>query len=194
MLKPGMRVGDWVVVRALAEGGMGSVFEAHNRKSERIRAALKVIKPHGPDAEERFIREAEVLYSLRDPSIVRVSGFGEDDELGVLWLAMELVEGTGFESRITGEPADPAWALSVFTRVARGLAHAHSEGIYHRDIKPANLMIWSKDGQPVIVDFGIASTVNQTKLTKTGMVPGTMAYLPPELFSGAEPSPTMTRR
>jgi tRNA A-37 threonylcarbamoyl transferase component Bud32 len=192
MLTAGMRIGDWIIVRPLAEGGMGSVFEVHNRKSARIKAALKVIKPHELEAEERFIREAESLYTLRDPAIVRVSGFGEDDELGVIWLAMELVDGENFEHLRARGPMHPDRAAEVFHKIANGLAHAHEEDIFHRDIKPANLMIRSKDNQPVIVDFGIAADASQPKLTKTGMVPGTIAYLPPEIFSGIPPAPDAT--
>ena len=92
MLNPGDSVGDWVVDARLGEGAMGSVYRCHNALSDRILAAVKVIKPHGLDATERFIREAESLYSLRHPAIVRVTGFGEDKTKQLLWLAMELVE------------------------------------------------------------------------------------------------------
>ena len=85
MLNPGDQIGDWVVQSALGEGGMGSVFRCQNALSERIHAAVKVIKPHGLDATERFVREAEALYALRHPAIVRVTGFGEDKSKQLLW-------------------------------------------------------------------------------------------------------------
>ncbi|MFT7521127.1 MAG: serine/threonine protein kinase, partial [Kiritimatiellia bacterium] len=185
MLKPTMQVGDWVVVRALAEGGMGSVFLARNRMSERVKVALKVVKPSDMDgAEGRFVREAEALYTLRDPAIVRVMGFGFDDTLGALWLAMELVDGINFVDLMQQGPLDPDRAARMFGRIASGLAHAHEVGIQHRDIKPANLMVRIKDDQPVIVDFGISLEEGRTKLTAVGLVPGTMAYMPPEVFDG----------
>ena len=183
MLKPDDRIGDWVVVAPLGEGGMGSVYRCKNALSERITAAVKVIKPHGLDATERFIREAESLYALRHPAVVRVTGFGEDTEKQLLWLAMELVSGEDLSKRLAKGPIKPEMAQKLFRLYASGLAHAHQRGIFHRDIKPANLTL-DTDGTGVILDFGIAVSDGRTKLTQEGLIPGTLPYMPPEVFEG----------
>ena len=82
MLQPGDRIGDWVVGEAIGEGGMGAVFRAHNRLIDGLEAALKVLKPNQMDfARERFLREVKTLYELSHDAVVRVLGFGEDDDV-----------------------------------------------------------------------------------------------------------------
>ena len=90
MLKQGEQVGDWIVVDVLGEGGMGAVFRCKNALSDRIEAAVKVVKPHSLENEmERFLREVEALDSLRHRAVVRVKGWGKDAARGFLWLAMD---------------------------------------------------------------------------------------------------------
>lgn len=191
MLKTGDSIGDWIVVSPLGEGGMGSVYKCRNALSQRIQAAVKIIKPHGLDAAERFVREAEALYALRHTAIVRVTGFGEDKERQLLWLAMELVDGEDLSKILEKGPLDPERARSLFHLYAEGLHHAHTRGIFHRDVKPANLTL-NPEGSGVILDFGIAISSGRTKLTQNGLIPGTLPYMPPEVFEGdlAEPQKT----
>lgn len=170
---------------------MGSVFVCKNALSDRIRAAVKIIKPHGLDAAERFVREAEALYALRHPAIVRVTGFGEDKDRKLLWLAMELVDGDDLSKHLASAPLDPNTAQVLFRQFAEGLEHAHTRGIFHRDIKPANLTL-NTDGEGVILDFGIAVSSGRTKLTQEGLVPGTLQYMPPEVFEGELSVPQKT--
>jgi len=152
VLTAGDRIGDWIVVDVLGEGGMGAVYRCRNALSDRI----------------------EALDAVRHPAVVRIKGWGQDEERGLLWLAMDLVHGEDLEKHLARGPLPPADARRIFTIVADAVRHAHAQGIFHRDIKPANR----------IVDFGIAVQSGRTRLTTLGTVPGTPAYMAPEIFSG----------
>jgi len=190
VLKQGERIGDWIVVDVLGEGGMGAVFRCRNAMSERIEAAVKVVKPHSLENEmERFLREVESLDALRHRAVVHVKGWGQDKDRGLLWLAMDLVTGEDLEKRLAKGKMEVEDARRVFSVVADALRHAHGHGIFHRDIKPANIIL-SADGSPRIVDFGIAVQKGRTRLTAMGTIPGTPAYMAPEIFGGeARPDP-----
>ncbi|MCA9566870.1 MAG: protein kinase, partial [Myxococcales bacterium] len=129
-------IGDWVVEAPLGQGGMGSVYRCHNALAPRIRAAVKVVHElPGEDSadRERFVREVEALEGLQHPAIVRVKGWGATDD-GVLWLAMDLVEGEDLAARLARGPLDPDTARRTFRDIAAGLAHAHGREVFHRDI------------------------------------------------------------
>lgn len=187
MLRPGDRVGDWIVDAPLGEGGMGAVYRAHSAHTERVAAALKVLKETGdPGERPRFVREAEALAALRHPAIVRVLGVTEDRERGYLCLAMEFAEGPTLRARLDHGPMDTAEAFAVFAPLAGALAHAHERGVAHQDVKPANVVL-ARDG-PRLVDFGVAVPLDRETLA-SGERHGTPAYLPPEVFLGAPVSP-----
>jgi hypothetical protein len=187
VLNPGDTIGDWVVDEPLGEGGMGTVYRAHSALVARLEAALKVLRPTSePDARARFVREAEALSALRHPAIVRVMGFNEDRERGLLYLAMELVPGETLRSRLDRGPLSVDEASRIFLPLASALEHAHEAGIFHRDIKPANIIL-SRDGTVRLVDFGIAVTVEGGDTTANRR--GTISYLPPEVFAGRRLDP-----
>jgi serine/threonine-protein kinase len=187
MLKAGDRIGDWIIESPLGEGGMGAVFRVHSALSERVDAALKVMKPSlEPDARTRFVREAEALSALRHPAIVRVMGFSEDTRRGLLYLVMELAEGETLKRRLEHGPMPLPEALATFVPLAGGLEHAHRAGISHRDLKPSNIIL-TLDG-PLLVDFGIAAAEQSGELTGKGHL-GTLSYLPPEVFRGERAEP-----
>ena len=191
-LNPGDQLGDWVIVRALGAGGMGSVFLAHSVLATDVTSALKVLTPGGSaDFESRFVQELRTLSALRHPAIVGVRGGGRDEKRKLLYMAMELIDGEDLADRLERGALSSDEAARIFGPVADALAYAHRKGVAHRDLKPANIMLRA-DGSPVIVDFGIAVTEGQTRHTREGMVPGTMVYLPPEIFSGAPPDPFST--
>jgi formylglycine-generating enzyme required for sulfatase activity len=184
----GDRVGDWVIEAPLGEGGMGAVYRVHAGLSERVQAALKVLKTASDaEARTRFVREAEALSALSHPAIVRVMGFGEDSARGVRYLAMELVLGETLKARLQRGTLSLPEALAAFAPLASALEHAHAAGIFHRDVKPANVVLCS-DGTSKLVDFGIAIAPEWETLTLTGHV-GTFAYLPPEVFRGEKTQP-----
>ena len=187
MLKAGDRIGDWIIESPLGEGGMGAVFRVHSALSERVDAALKVMKPSlEPDARARFVREAEALSALRHPAIVRVMAFSEDSRRGLLYLVMELAEGETLKRRLERGPMTLPEALATFVPLAGGLEHAHAAGISHRDLKPSNIIL-TPDG-PLLVDFGIAAAAQSGDLTGKGHL-GTLSYLPPEVFRGERAEP-----
>jgi hypothetical protein len=167
---------------------MGAVYRVHSALTRRLLAALKVMKPTTePDARARFVREAEALAALRHPAVVRVMGFNEDPERGLLYLVMELAVGETLRARMSRGPMPLTEALATFVPLAAGLDHAHSEGIFHRDLKPANVVL-TEDGTPRLVDFGIAAAREAESLTTTGQL-GTLPYLPPEVFRGERADP-----
>jgi len=188
MLRAGERVGDWIIEGPLGEGGMGAVYRVHSALTERLVAALKVMKPTAePDARARFVREAEALSALRHPAVVRVMGFTEDAERGLLCLVMEVAVGETLRQRLSRGAMDLSEALATFLPLAQGLEHAHAAGIFHRDLKPANVIL-TVDGTPRLVDFGIAAALHAEPLTTTAQF-GTLPYLPPEIFRGERGDP-----
>jgi serine/threonine protein kinase len=188
VLKPGDRIGEWVVDSILGEGGMGAVYRVHSALTQRLEAALKVMKPTiAEDARRRFVREAEALSALRHPAIVRVMGFSEDPTRGLLYLVMELAVGETLKDRLARGAMPLPEALRTFVPLASALDHAHEAGIYHRDLKPANVVLCD-DGTPRLVDFGIAAGTAGQTMTNTGQM-GTLSYLPPEVFRGVVAEP-----
>ncbi len=186
MIRPGDGIADWIVGEPLGRGGMGHVFRCRHRDNPRLEAALKVLLPHElGDARMRFAREVEALFSLRHPSVVRVNQWGEDTERGVLWMVMELVRGQTIDDHLDRTDRSPERVRRLAVQAADALAHAHTHGIVHRDVKPANMMV-TDHGRLVLLDFGIAVDEKWTQLTETGVLPGTLEYISPEVFRGAE--------
>ncbi len=140
------------------------------------------------DFERRFVQELRTLSALSRPAIVQVKGGGRDDARGLFYVAMELVDGEDLSHVLRRGALDIEESLRVFLPVAEALRYAHDKGVAHRDIKPANTML-RRDGTPVIVDYGIAVAAGHTRLTREGMVPATVTYLPPDVFQGAAPVP-----
>ncbi|HET9454537.1 MAG TPA: protein kinase [Gemmatimonadaceae bacterium] len=179
------------VTQKLGEGGMGSVYLAEHVKMGR-KCAVKVMNPgmaSDPDAISRFNREAANASRINHPNVCAVYDFGETSD-GVIYLAMEYIEGPSLTKVIEELGALPALRAADITRqAAEALAVAHDMGIVHRDLKPDNIMIAkSRDGGDIVkvVDFGIAKAGNaeNQKVTKTGMVVGTPEYMSPEQLSG----------
>jgi formylglycine-generating enzyme required for sulfatase activity len=188
-VEAGDRIGDWVVEEPLGEGGMGAVYRVHSALTDRLQAALKILKTTSePDARERFVREAESLSALSHPAIVRVMAFGEDPVRGLPYLAMELAEGETLKSRLQRGPLSPAEAVTAFAPLASALEHAHAAGIHHRDVKPANVVL-CRDGSVKLVDFGIATSQHDWDTMAEGEHLGTLPYLPPEIFRGERTDP-----
>ncbi len=178
------RLGDYRLVSKLGKGGMGIVFLAEQVSLHRL-IALKVIRPDmqaSANAKERFIREARAVARLRHPHIVTVFDFGEDR--GMLYIAMELVPGRGLndlleEAEARGDRVGPEQILAWLVPIARAVHMAHEQGIIHRDIKPSNILI-SREGHPVLLDFGLARENLSEQSTITMSFIGTPAYASPE--------------
>jgi TolB-like protein/Tfp pilus assembly protein PilF len=177
---------SYTLERELGRGGMATVFLAQDLKHDRP-VALKVLHPElanslGP---ERFLREIKLAARLQHPHILTVLDSGET--AGRLWFTMPFVEGESLRDRLRRErqlPVDDA--LRIAREAAQALQYAHSHGVIHRDIKPENLLL-TDDGNTLVADFGIARGLtggSDDKLTETGLVVGTPAYMSPEQASG----------
>ncbi len=178
--------GRYRVLKQLGKGGMGAVYLAHDTQLDRP-VALKV--PHfsasdGPHVLERFQREARAAATLRHSNICPVYDVGEID--GVRYLTMAFIEGRPLSSLIGDDkPLTVRQAATLVRKLALALKEAHGTGVIHRDLKPSNIMI-DKRGEPVLMDFGLARRIDQTdkRLTQSGAILGTPAYMSPEQVSG----------
>jgi hypothetical protein len=177
--------GRFVVDREVGRGGVGIVYRAHDEVSDRP-VALKVIALPGVDAgeEARFRREGRVLAGLHHPGIVRVVAFGQLDD-GQPYIAMEWLEGEDLAQRERRAPLPLVQCLLVAADVADALAAAHDAGIVHRDVKPSNVFLLPEGStlRVKLVDFGVAAA-GDAKLTRTGAIVGTPAYMAPEQARG----------
>ncbi len=178
--------GRYRVLKALGEGGMGSVFLAHDTELDR-RVAIKTPKfAGGKDLQfiERFYREARAAARLQNRHICPVYDVGEID--GVRYISMAYIEGRPLSVYTRSARNQPERSVVlVVRRLSLALQEAHSQGVVHRDLKPANIMIDAKR-EPVIMDFGLARQLDKhedSRLTKSGMILGTPAYMSPEQVS-----------
>ncbi|MBI3894068.1 MAG: serine/threonine protein kinase [Candidatus Wallbacteria bacterium] len=186
-------LGRYRLIERIGAGGMGVVTRAHDPKLNRD-VAIKAIAEGGktpPGVAERLRREAMMLARVSHPNVVRVFDVGQPPE--TLYYVMELLPGTSLESRLAAEPGpsrfDAKEFLELFTPLSDALAAAHAAGVLHRDIKPANIMVGVPDRGPVLTDFGLAWVPDQARLTREGVVVGTLRYMAPEQAAGSAPSP-----
>jgi uncharacterized RDD family membrane protein YckC len=184
----GTRLHHFRVLRALGSGGMGAVYVALDESLER-EVALKVLHPEfatQPALRERFVREARAQARLHCPNVVHLYYIGQEDEQ--LFFAMELVRGVALDKVIEqrGKPLSVDEALDAMHGVAMALREAHANGFIHRDIKPGNLLR-ADDGTIKLADFGLARPVTaDSKITQSGMVIGSPAYMSPEQALGGD--------
>ena len=176
---------SYAVERALGSGGFAVVFLVRDLNLKR-KLAVKVLSPDlitSKSVLERFRREAETVAQLSHPHIVPLHFIGQKD--GLLYLAMECIEGGSLADRIEREGRLPVEeAARILAEVASALDYAHKRGVIHRDIKPHNVLLEAETGRSLLTDFGIARTAEGSSLTATGMVVGTPAYLSPEQVTG----------
>jgi hypothetical protein len=184
-----MRVGPYEVEGELGHGAYSTVYRA--RHPSGAMAALKVFRIGKLDARgrTRFEREVELLRRLEHPGIVRVLESGVADD--VPWMALELVKGSTLGEVTLGVRE----YVAFLARIARAVGTAHRQGIVHRDLKPANVLVEAGSAEPRVVDFGLAfdACLTATRLTRSGEVQGTPAYMAPEVVRG-EASPGDPRR
>ncbi len=177
--------GRYTIERELGYGGMAKVYLAHDLKHGRL-VALKVLRPEIAAAvgAERFLREIKLAAALEHPHILPLHDSG--DVHGFPYYVMPYVVGESLRKLLEREGQLPLTdALRITREVAEALDYAHRHGVVHRDIKPENILL--ADGQAVVADFGIAravATAGAAKLTETGLVLGTPAYMSPEQGTG----------
>ncbi|HEX6573642.1 MAG TPA: protein kinase [Gemmatimonadaceae bacterium] len=194
-LQSGSTLDRYEVTARMSAGGMGEVYRARDPLLER-ELVLKVLPQRAqfnPDALERFVREARAASALNHPNIVTIYAIGEAENCH--FIAMELVKGRTL--RQIGKDRPSVKSVAQFgAQAARALAVAHEAGIVHRDIKPENIMV-RDDGYVKVLDFGIAQlsqidgteSSSESRLTRPGMVVGTMRYMSPEQATAAEITP-----
>jgi tRNA A-37 threonylcarbamoyl transferase component Bud32 len=173
------------IERELGQGGMATVYLAHDLRHER-KVAIKVLRPDlaAVIGAERFVREIRTIAALQHPHILGLIDSGELQ--GTAYYVMPFVEGESLRDRLAREKQLPvADAVRIATEVASALDYAHRHGVIHRDIKPENILL--HDGQALVADFGIALAMTQaggTRMTETGMSLGTPHYMSPEQAMG----------
>ena len=190
LLLPGSRLGPFVILASLGEGGMGQVYRARDERLGR-EVAVKLL-PDGfrddPERSGRLLQEAKAAGRLDHPNILAVHDVGTHE--GWAYMVTELLEGRSLRELMPdGEPMPPRKALGLALQLAQGLAAAHEKGIVHRDLKPENLFV-TQDGRLKILDFGLAKTTPSTltepvdpsegMATAEGVVMGTVGYMAPE--------------
>ncbi len=178
--------GRYEIQSLLGMGGMGAVYKAHDMEVDRA-VGLKVIRPDlagNPAILARFKQELILARQVTHKNIIRIYDLSEAE--GVKFITMEFVEGEDLRTILTRQgKLDPNDAVGIIRQSCAGLQAAHAEGVIHRDLKPSNIMR-DAGGRVVIMDFGLAKTVQSDGMTQTGMMIGTMEYMSPEQAMGSE--------
>ena len=196
-LSPGTRLGTNEILSPLGAGGMGEVYRGRDTRLGR-EVAIKVLPEAvaaSPDRLARFEREARTVAGLKHPNIVTL--FSVEDEDGVRFLTMELVEGMSLDRIVTPGGLPLSRVLELAMPLANALVAAHERGVVHRDLKPSNVMV-THDGWVKVLDFGLAkiaaeeapaqgatiAVTAQAPISGAGQVLGTVPYMAPEQIRG----------
>ena len=180
------RFGGYEICGVIGHGGAGLVLKGLDVSLDRY-VAIKVLHPslsHKEDAIVRFAREAQAAAAVVHDNVIGIHGVDRCN--GLPYLVMPYINGTSLQGRIDAEgpmPLDEMLRISL--QVARGLAAAHDQGLIHRDIKPGNILTPRSVSRVLITDFGLARSVGESELTRTGIVAGTPQYMSPEQAKGA---------
>ncbi len=185
MLEPGsVLAGRYEIQQMLGLGGMGAVYKAWDRLLERI-VAIKIIRPDladDPELLQRFKQEVILARDVTHKNVVRLFDITETEELK--FITMEYIDGKDLRTVATERGPMPARdAAELMGQVVSALEAAHAEGVVHRDLKPGNIMV-QPNGRVVVMDFGLARSLNSDGGTKTGILMGTIDYMSPEQARG----------
>src|SRR5579871_6310460 len=171
----------------VGQGGMAIVYRAQDETLKR-EVAIKILHQHlagEPDSKARLEREAQAVAKLRHENILEIfdySGTGSQSS----YIVTEFIDGQTLKQFLTGRPLRfPELAALISVEVCHALAHAHAVGVIHRDVKPENVMI-RKDGLIKLMDFGIAQVLDFQRMTVTGQLLGSPAYMAPEIIEGKQ--------
>ena len=172
------RLGKYQIVSILGRGGMGVVYKARDTVIDRD-VAIKTILTN--EHVDRLLAEARSAGRLHHPNVVSVFDFGEEN--GMSYIVLEYADGVDLAHIINEkQPLSLSERVDIILQVSRGLAYAHDCGVVHRDMKPSNVRLTTK-GTAKILDFGLAR-YDDTALTKSGYISGTIAYMSPERMHG----------
>lgn len=183
-------LGEYEIIRVIGQGGMATVYLAHDITLGR-KVAVKVISPNvarGAEMVARFQREARTAASLTHPHIIPIYAVKETDDL--LFFVMKYVQGRSLDAilRDVG-PLPFPMVRTILADVGSALDFAHRQGVIHRDVKPGNILV-EEEGFAVITDFGIAKAAESESLTRSGTTVGTPSYLSPEACAGDPVGPS----
>ena len=184
----GTKLSDrYEIVSELGRGGMGVVYLGHDPLLSR-EVAIKVIAPNllNQEADQRFMSEAQAVAKMDHPSIVPIHDIGQHEKS--LFFVMPVLKGQSLRFHLREQTLTLGDILDGAIQVSEALEYTHSQDVLHRDIKPENLMVSKDDGGGIrfrVMDFGLARDVNTSRMTKTGVVVGTMGYMSPEQVTGA---------
>jgi tetratricopeptide (TPR) repeat protein/predicted Ser/Thr protein kinase len=184
-LSPGTSIGSrYEIIRLLGQGGMGAVYQAHDKELER-QVAIKVIRADmaaNPEILQRFKQELILARQITHKNVIRIFDLGQAD--GIKFITMEYIEGENLQGVLRRKKKlEPAEAANILAQVCRALEAAHNEGVIHRDLKPQNIML-DKSGRAYVMDFGIARSMLGAGMTQTGALIGTPDYMSPEQAKG----------
>lgn len=171
------------IIRLIGEGGMGAVYLAERLDEINMLVALKLIRVATPGLLRRFHRERQILASLQHPGIARLYDGGTTAD-GTPYFVMEYVDGAQINHYVRQHKLDLRQRLKLFVAVCEAVSYAHRNLVIHRDIKPGNILV-GRDGQPRLVDFGIAAPADDGGETAQTMFAATPAYASPEQLCGA---------
>lgn len=185
----GQVLGKWRVVKALARGGFGVVYEAHHLALAGHRAAVKVLHSthaSGPEVQRRFTSQANAASHIAHPNIVKIFDAGTTAQ-GTCLIAMEFLDGQPLSTLIKHGSLPLRRVAHTLAQVASAVGAAHTRGIIHRDLKPDNIIVLNVPGATArsddvvkVLDFGIAKLANETGRTQTGALLGTPLDMSPE--------------
>ncbi|MBX3162306.1 MAG: serine/threonine protein kinase [Deltaproteobacteria bacterium] len=189
MIQVGQVLDKYELLERVGQGGMAVVYRGIDRSLKRV-VAVKILHKHLSDyqeARDRFEREAQAVAKLRHENILEIfdySGSATAEELGSSYIVTEFIDGHTLKQVIVDRPITfPEIGAMIVLQVCRALSHAHHVGILHRDVKPENVMVRS-DGVVKLMDFGISHMVDLERLTVTGQLLGSPAYMAPEHVEG----------
>ncbi|MEQ0560581.1 serine/threonine-protein kinase [Amycolatopsis sp. NEAU-NG30] len=192
MLVESRRIRDrYRLLEPIGGGAMGTVWRAQDEKLDRTVAIKELLLPHDHDehrteeAKNRAMREARIAARLQHSHAITVFAVLEEEDRP--WLIMEYLPSKSFAVVVREEPTSVDDAIRVGAQISSALADAHRAGVVHRDVKPANILV-AEDGTAKITDFGISRAIGDVKLTATGEIAGTPAYLAPEVARGEDAS------
>ena len=189
----GKVLGRYRLLERIGAGGMATVYRSlplDARDSSEV-VAVKVMRRelvHDTEMSQRFQRETRVTAALDHPNIVRVTDFGEQD--GIAYLAMEWMVGGTLRDKTQGQVVALEDVWEAVAPLCSAVHYADTQGVVHRDLKPGNILI-TRAGVLKVTDFGLARSGPADKITATGAVLGTPAYMSPEQIQGEPPSPAM---
>ncbi len=179
------RIHKYTILAKIGQGAMGEVFKAHDSVLDRFVAIKTIARALDTDDSHRvrFQREARAAGKLAHPNIITVFDYNEETEKGIVYIAMELLEGTDLRDLIEKRALKTLpEKLAIIEQICEGLAFAHKKGVVHRDLKPGNIHILP-NGQVKIMDFGLAHRV-EDDAARTSVIMGTPYYMAPEQAQG----------